>query len=254
MAQKKPAAPASKQSPNTVQNVLAYSRRFVFYGFVISIILHGLFGPFVEWKPQTSGTPEPVYSVSIKTIVHTPKPTPPPTPTPTPPPKQTPQPTQPPHKVTKLLVQPPKTHSNSQSGPSENAYTNTQGSESGVPQGNANTGPPAPTAGPSTATPAPTPTKAACAVPNAKAVATNPVTPDMPEIARQMGATGTARVQVSLDASGNVTAAKIATSTHNSALDKAAIQAAQQSKYKPDIVNCVPTPGDYIFVVTFENQ
>lgn len=251
MAQQK--APAPKQSPNNVQAVLAYSRRFILYGFVLSILLHGLFGPFVDWKPSGQGTPEPVYSVSIKTIVHTPRPTPVPTPTPTPPPKQTPQPTQPPHpKVEKLLVQPPKTHSNSNSGPAENAYTNTQGSENGVPQGNSNTGPPATV--PGTASPAPTPTKPACAVPNAAAVATNPVTPDMPEIARQMGASGTAQVQVSLDANGSVTAAKIYTSTHNAALDKAAIQAAQQSKYRPDIVNCVPTAGNYLFKVTFETQ
>ncbi|HEY1729462.1 MAG TPA: TonB family protein [Candidatus Baltobacteraceae bacterium] len=253
MAQKKPAAPDPKQPPNTVRNVLAYSRRFIFYGFVISVLLHGLFGPFVEWKPSNGGTPEPIQTVSV-TKLQTPRPTPPPTPTPTPPPKQTPQPTQPPHVVTKLRVQPPKTHSNSNSGPSENAYTNTQGSESGVPQGNANTGPPAPTAGPATATAAPTPTKPACAVPNAAARATQKVVPDMPEIARQMGASGTAQVKVTLDANGNVTAATIATSTHNSALDKAAVQAAQQSKYQPDIVNCVPTPGSYLYVVTFETQ
>lgn len=251
MAQKK--APAPKQSPNTVASVLAYSRRFILYGFVISILLHGLFGPFVDWKPNTGGTPEPVYSVSIKTIVHTPKPTPVPTPTPTPPPKQTPQPTQPPHpKVEKLLVQPPKTHSQSNAGPSEQRYTNTQGSENGVPQGNSNTGPPATV--PGTATPAPTPTRPACAVPNASAQTTQKVTPDMPEIARQMGASGTAQVKVSLDANGNVTNASIYTSTHNAALDKAAVQAAQQSKYRPDIVNCVPTAGSYLYVVTFENQ
>jgi len=251
MAQK---SPAPKQRPNTVQSVLAYSKRFIFYGFGISILLHALFGPFVEWKPQSQGTPEPVYSVSIKTIVHTPKPTPPPTPTPTPPPKQTPQPTQPPHpKVEKLLVQPPKTHSESNTGPSENAYTNTQGSENGVPQGNA-TSAPAVVATPGTATPAPTPTKPACAVPNAPATATQKVTPDMPEIARQMGASGTAQVKVTLDANGNVTSATIQTSTHNSALDKAAVQAAQQSKYSPEIDNCVKTGGSYLYVVTFESQ
>jgi periplasmic protein TonB len=251
MAQQKP--PAQKQPQNTVQSVLAYSRRFVLYGFAISILLHGLFGPFVDWKPSTGGTPEPVYSVSIKTVVHTPRPTPPPTPTPTPPPKQTPPPqTPPPHQVQKLLVHPPKTTAENNSGPAEQRYTNTQGSESGVPQGNANTGPPATV--PGTATPAPTPTKPACAVPNAPATATNKVTPDMPEIARQMGASGTAQVKVTLDANGAVLSATIATSTHNSALDRAAIQAAQQSKYAPEIDNCVKTGGSYLYVVTFESQ
>jgi periplasmic protein TonB len=253
MAQKPPAAPQNKQSANTVQNVLAYSRRFVLYGFLLSIVLHGLFGPLVNFKPSSAGTPEPIQSIAV-TKMQTPKPTPPPTPTPTPPPKQTPQPTQPPHpKVEKLLVHPPKTHSSDNSSSSEQAYTNTQGSESGVPQGNA-TNAPAVVATPGTASPAPTPTKPACAVPNAPAVATNKVTPDMPEIARQMGASGTAQVKVTLDANGNVTAASIQTSTHNAALDKAAVQAAQQSKYKAEIDNCVPTAGNYLYVVTFENQ
>jgi TonB family protein len=250
--QKKAPAPAPKGPPNTVGAVLAYSRRFILYGFALSLLLHGLFGPLVDWKPSNGGTPEPVYSVSIKTIVHTPRPTPVPTQTPTPPPKQTPQPTQPPHPKVELLVHPPKTHSNDTSSSSEQAYTNTQGSENGVPQGNSNTGPPATV--PGTATPAPTPTKAACAVPNAPASATQKVTPDMPEIARQMGASGTAQVKVTLDANGAVTAASIQTSTHNAALDKAALQAAQQSKYTPDIVNCVKTPGSYLYVVTFESQ
>lgn len=235
--------------------MLAYSRRFIFYGFAISILLHVLFGPFVNWKRPNEGQQEKVEKVSVTKIM-TPKPTatptPPPTPTPTPPPKATPPPTEKP-KVEKLKVNVVKTTSKSNSGPSESAYTAPkEGSENGVPQGNANTGPPA--TAPGTATPQPTPTKPACAVPNAPATTTQKVTPDMPEIARQMGASGTAQIKVSLDANGNVTAATVYTSTHNSALDKAALQAAQQSRYSPEIDNCVKTAGSYLYVVTFESQ
>lgn len=244
-----------QQPPNTVNAVLAYSKRFLFYGFAISVALHAIFGPFVEWKPAVTGTPEPIQTVTVTKVV-TPKPTatptPPPSPTPTPvtntPPPQTP----PPHQV-KLLVHPPKQTSQSQGGPSEQQYTNKSGSEQGVPQGTATTSPPA-AAVAAAPTPAPTPTKPACANPNADATATQKVTPDMPEIARQMGAQGTAQIKVTLDTKGNVTNAAVYKSTNNSALDKAALQAAQQSKYAPEIRDCVPTGGSYLYVVTFESQ
>ena len=244
---------AAKNSPNTVTAVLAYSKRFLLYGFAISIVLHLVLGPFVNWKRPNEGEQEKVEKVSVTKVV-TPKPTttptPPPTPTPTPPPKVVSTP--PPHKVERLKINVVKTTSKS-SGPSENAYVSPKsGSENGVPQGNSNTGPPATV--PGTATPAPTPTKAACAVPNAPAQATQKVTPDMPEIARQMGASGTAQIKVSLDANGAVTGTTVYTSTHNSALDKAALQAAQQSRYSPEIDNCVKTAGSYLYVVTFESQ
>ena len=71
--------PASKYSPNTVDRVLAYSKRFLFYGFAISLLVHGTLGPLVEWKPQALGTPEPLESVSITNMPHTPEPTPVPT-------------------------------------------------------------------------------------------------------------------------------------------------------------------------------
>jgi TonB family protein len=248
--------PPRKQPPNTVGAVLAYSKRFLFYGFAISVVLHGVFGPFVEWKPPVQATPEPIETVTLTKVVTpkptaTPTPTPPPTPTPTPR-ENTPPPQTPPPQV-KLLVHPPKSSSESNSGPSEKAYTNTTGSENGVPQGTATTGPPV-TAPPSTATPAPTPTKPACANPNAPARATQQVTPDMPEVARQMGATGTAQIKVTLDPNGNVVSVAVYKSTHNSALDQAAEQAAQQSKYAPEVHNCVAVGGSYLYVVTFESQ
>ena len=248
--------PPSRE-PNTIEAVLAYSKRFLLYGFAISIVLHLVFGPFVRWQrtPEQGERIEKVsVSKKIKVVTPRPTPTPPPSPTPTPV-THTPPPQTPPPKQLKLLVHPPKQSSESKGGPSENAYTNTKGSESGVPQGTLNTGPPATAAPPPAApSPSPSPTKPACANPKADATATQKVTPDMPEVARQMGATGTAQIKVTLDAKGNVTATSIYKSTGNRALDQAALQAAQQSKYSPDIRDCVGVAGSYLYVVTFESQ
>ena len=248
MAQQKKPAPKQQATPNTVAAVLAYSRRFLIYGFAISVALHLIFGPFVNWKPPAQGEKEKIEKVSV-TKVQTPRPTstptPPPSPTPTPQTQTAPPQTQPPQRLKVNVV---KTTSKSEGGPSEAAYNVKSGSEQGVPQGLATTGPPAVVAA------APTPTKAACANPNMPATATQKVTPDMPEIARQMGASGTAQVKVTLDADGHVTGTAIYASTHNKALDNAALQAAQQSKYAPEIDNCVKTGGSYLYTVTFESQ
>jgi TonB family protein len=246
--------PEKPQRPGTVREVLDYSKRFLLYGFAISIALHFILGPFVQWKrpPEQSNQVEKVTVTKKVTKVVTPRPTPTPPPSPTPvthtPPPQTP----PPHQV-RLKVQPPKTTSNSAGGPSENQYNVKSGSEEGIPQGNAATGPPAPPP-PAAPTPTPTPTKPSCANPNADATATQKVVPDMPDVARQMGATGTAQIKVTLDASGNVTGTAVYKSTHNTALDQAALQAAQQSKYAPEVKDCVKVGGSYLYTVTFESQ
>jgi TonB family protein len=256
--------PPERRSANTIENVLAYSKRFLLYGFGISILLHLVFGPFVEWRHSTQEKQE-VEKVTLTkkvTKVVTPRPTPKPTPTPTPTPKPTPTPTPPPKtpppqtpppKQVRLKVNVPKQTSKSVSGQSsEQQYNVKTGSQQGVPQGVLASGPPATPA--PTATTAPTATAAACANPNRVATATQKVTPIMPEIARQMGATGTAQIKVTLDANGNVTAVTVFKSTNNKALDQAALQAAQQSKYSPEFHNCQPVGGSYLYTVTFESQ
>lgn len=246
-------SPQGNQPQNTVSAVARYSRRFLLYGFAISIALHLIFGPFVQWKQIHSEEKE-VEKVSVTkrvTKVVTPKPTPTPPPSPTPKPvTQTPPPNTPPPKQVRLRVEPPKTTSQSVGGATEAQYNVKSGSQEGVPQGTLNTGPPAapPAAAPPTATPR------ACANPNADAIATDKVTPDMPEIARQMGATGTAQIKVDLDESGKVLGVAVYKSTNNRALDEAAKQAARQSKYRPETRNCVAVSGSYLYTVTFENQ
>jgi len=241
--------PASKHSPNTVDRVLAYSKRFLFYGFAISLLVHGTLGPLVEWKPQALGTPEPLQPVSITTEPPTPEPTPVPTQTSTPSPA-TPRP----HTVAQLLPHLPKTSAEKAISESGLSDSNTAGSPDGIPQANADTGPPATLAPTLAPTLVPTPLKPACAVPKAPATTTYKAVPEMPEIARQAGASGTAQILVNLDDSGRVVSASIYTSTRNSALDNAALEAAQQSRYSPAIDNCAKTAGSYLYIVTFENQ
>jgi len=247
-----PKQPPDKRPANTIESVLAYSKRFLLYGFAASIALHLIFGPFIEWKhPQEEKNQ--VEKVVTPKPTPKPTPTPPPTPTPTPPPQKTPPPQTPPPKQVRLKVEPPKSSSNVQGQPSEQQYNVKSGSQNGVPQGTLASGPPAtpaPTAAPTSAgTPAP-----ACANPNQPAAATQKVTPDMPEIARQMGASGTAQIKVTLDANGNVLSVSVFKSTNNRALDQAALQAAQQSKYSAEVRNCQPVGGAYLYTVTFESQ
>ena len=248
------AQPGPGKTPNTVSTVAAYSRRFLLYGFVISVALHLLFGPLVDFK-RIEQDKEKVETVSVTkkpTKVVTPKPTPTPPPKPTPTPQtQTPPPNTPPPKTVRLKVDVPKTTSESKGGTTEAQYNVTRGSQEGVPQGQDKGSTAAPAAA---ATAAPTPTRPACANPNVDAIATDKVTPEMPEIARQMGATGTAQVKVTLDEGGKVLATSIYKSTNNRALDNAAIDAAKQSKYAPEVKNCVKTAGSYLYTVTFESQ
>lgn len=92
------------------------------------------------------------------------------------------------------------------------------GSQSGVPQGTG-TGPPAPTAPPGTPKPA-------CANPNVDATVTNPVQPDYPESAKDIGiGPVTVQVEVTVGPSGNLISAKIYKSANNMAIDQAALRA-----------------------------
>ena len=240
-------------------------RSFLGWAFLLSLLIHAVTLPFlgIQRQEKKKENVEKV-SVSKKIKVQVPTP-PPPTPTPpppTPPPKTTPPPvkqTNPPPQP-KLKISPPKTTSKSNTTSSEQRYiAPAVGSENGNPKGTVESAPPAPanTAAPATpgqpATPAPT-LKPTCANPNADANATNPVTPDYPEIAKAQGVEGTTQIAVALDASGNVLSATVHKSAGNAALDNAAISAAKQSKYSPEVVNCVKTAGTYLFRADFTGQ
>lgn len=241
-------------------------RSFLGWAFVISIGIHLAFGPLLNFKKFSQDQQkEQVVSVSKKTKVVVPTP-PPPTPTPpppTPPPKSTPPPvkqTNPPPQP-KLRVNPPKTKSESAGGPSERQAVNTGKSQEGVPSGTEKSGPITGATGVAAtpaATPIPTPSptqRPSCAVPNADAATKGePVQPDYPDIARQQGLAGTTQVKVALDAKGNVTDVSVYKSAGAAVLDQAALKAARQTAYTPEIVDCVPTGGVYLFRADFTSQ
>lgn len=227
-------------------------KSFIIPAFVISIVVHFVLIPiFPQMTRHNEEQTVEKVSVTKKIVVKVPTP-PPPTPTP-PPPKTTPPPKQQPKSQPKvrLKIQPPKTTSNnaSTSQSTEKYVPPKTGSESGVPAGtvaSAAPAPPAPTAPPGTPKPA-------CKTPYQDATATNPVTPDYPDSAREMGLGEVqVTVQVTIGPSGNLVDAKIAQSGNNMAIDQAALSAARQSTYAPKIVNCQPVVGTYLFKVTFD--
>lgn len=72
---------------------------------------------------------------------------------------------------------------------------------------------------------------------------------EMPEIARQMHAEGTAIVKLDLDANGKVVKAAIQKSTGNTALDGAAMKAGRETGFKPATESCKPAPSVFVMVV-----
>ncbi len=102
-----------------------------------------------------------------------------------------------------------------------------------------------------TGSPVPTATpRPACSAPDVAASAVDPVQPSMPEGAPT---DAVAQVEVSLDAAGNVTAAQIYRSANDLRLDRAALAAARETKYRPQIRACVPIGGSYLFTVDFQS-
>lgn len=111
-------------------------------------------------------------------------------------------------------------------------------------------GPPdaAPTAGP-IAPPTPTP-KPACSAPDIPAKTLVTESAERPQDAD--GYSGRAKVQVDLDASGNVVGASIYESTGSMELDRAALAAARASRYAPEERDCKNVSGSYLFIVDFQ--
>jgi protein TonB len=146
---------------------------------------------------------------------------------------------------TQLKVNVPKTTNNSSTTTNEQQYNVKTGSETGVPKGKG-TGPPV------DATPAAT-AKPACANPNQEATVTNPMSPDYPDSARDLGLGPViVLVEVTIGPSGALVDATVSQKSGNMAIDQAALRAARQSQYSPKLVNCVPTTGSYIFKADFD--
>jgi protein TonB len=233
-------------------------RNFLGWAFVISIGLHLIIGPFLGQFKQSGPEDKEVEKVSVtkKIKVVVPTPPPKPTPPPTPPPHSTPPPvkmTAPPQ-TKKLKLNVPHTHSNGP--PQQAAYVAPPvGDENGNPNGNSNKGPAVPAQAPPGTPAPPTPTpKPACAQPHLDASAIHSVEPEYPEMAKEQGAVGVTQVEVSLTETGAVADAKVYKSSGNKLLDQAAIAAARQSTFSPEVDNCVKVAGDYLFRAQFDSQ
>jgi len=253
MSAKPPQAPRSPLRERT--------QNFLLYGFVISIVLHLIVGPFIQFH-RPPDAPERIETVRVDkmpTPPPTPKPTPPPTPPPTPtPPPNTPPPATPhPQPPQQIKINTLKQSSKAEGGPAELGNTHVEGSTQGVPQGvpsgiptQAPTAPPATPAPP----PPPTPTPLACANPNVPPKTVSAYTPETPPIAAQQGITGEVSVVVSLDENSKQVVPPVVQRSPSNLLNKAAIDAARQSRFQTEIKNCKPQASKYLFIVEFQSQ
>ncbi|HTJ26240.1 MAG TPA: energy transducer TonB [Candidatus Limnocylindria bacterium] len=74
---------------------------------------------------------------------------------------------------------------------------------------------------------------------------------DYPIMAAQQNVSGIARVRVDLTRTGTVLNATIDDSSGNELLDRAALVAARQQTYSPQVVSCRPVSGSYAITVDF---
>ena len=95
------------------------------------------------------------------------------------------------------------------------------------------------------------PNQGACERPNVAASTLVARLPEASTIAAPLHLTGTAFVQVDLDETGTILDATIAKSSGEYLLDQAALQAARASTFQPELRNCKPVPGAYLYVVDF---
>ena len=118
------------------------------------------------------------------------------------------------------------------------------------------------TGGTGRATPAPTPeptiaatassAPSGCAQANADAaVVATPSPPEIPVSVRAQGTSGTALVDVHLDAQGAVTDAKVSQGTGNPSLDLVAVGMARNAQYSPATRACKAVASTYTFSVKF---
>lgn len=207
-----------------------------------SLALHLVFAAAVHSHPVKAAPlqkPRPIIIVFLPKATPTP---PPPKPPNKPPPKTTaPQPARPPIHLPRPISRNPK-------GPSIAAPSYPPGTPAPYEPAIATPGPSLGTAPPAPAQPSATP-KPACSAPDVDARAVDVVQPETPPDAP--GIAVRASVRVDLDANGDVTHAAIDTPTGYPQLDRAAIDAARQTRYEPEKRDCKSVPGSYLFMVDF---
>ncbi|HET9392672.1 MAG TPA: TonB family protein [Candidatus Rubrimentiphilum sp.] len=91
----------------------------------------------------------------------------------------------------------------------------------------------------------------ACSDPNVDAKTIVAISPDAPASAYGGATDVTAMIKVDLDASGRILGVSVYRSAGSLELDQAAMQAARQSTYSPEVRDCQAVPGSYLFKVEF---
>jgi protein TonB len=92
---------------------------------------------------------------------------------------------------------------------------------------------------------------ASCEAANVTASTIYAEQPETPAVATTMHLTGTTLVQVDLDSAGSIVGTSVAKSSGTPLLDRAALVAARASTFRPEMKNCAPVGGSYIFEVQF---
>lgn len=90
-----------------------------------------------------------------------------------------------------------------------------------------------------------------CAVPFRSAAVTDAAPADLPAISAGQNVTGIAEVRIVLDPAGRLTEQTVLASSGNPWLDRAALTAARQSKYRAEVSACAPVGAAYALVVDF---
>jgi TonB family protein len=97
---------------------------------------------------------------------------------------------------------------------------------------------------------------AMCQEPNAPATTEFGAIPEWPAVSieEQDELTGTTYVRVDLDATGAIIGTAVAKTSGVPLLDRAAIKAARASSFQPEVRDCTPVGGSYLFVVDFPQE
>ena len=90
-----------------------------------------------------------------------------------------------------------------------------------------------------------------CEARSAPASATYTAAAELPPMAKTLSLSGQTLVQVNLDPNGAIIDTLVAKTSGVPLLDRAALAAAQASSFQPEIRDCSPVAGSYLFVVDF---
>lgn len=74
---------------------------------------------------------------------------------------------------------------------------------------------------------------------------------EKPAISDEQGVAGTARIEIRLDREGKLAQESVYSSSGNRWLDEAALMSARMTRFSPELVDCQPVAGRYMYNVEF---